>query len=296
MRCSQCLIVSERMISLKQAHTEDFDRIYPLLKGFNHPRLGIEDWLRIFQDNWKTNTGYIGYMLLDDDNVVGFFGLLFSNLKINGQYHNMCNFGNWIVKQDYRANAISMLLPLLRLNDYTITNISASSSVHQIFKKLGFKEIDRTWRILFPLFSPIDLTFSKCSFYEDEDIKDRINGEILSIYRDHITLPKCFHLLVTHHEQTCYILITKTIRKHIPFARIHYISNPDIFIKFCGKIIIRICGRTGTVAGIIDERLLKKRIIPLSLTWHPMPILYKSQTLDEDKIGTIYSEEVVLGY
>ena len=75
------------MISLKQVHTEDFNRIYPLFAGFNYPRLSNKDWFCIFQDNWQTNTGYIGYMLLDDDNVVGFFGLIFSKHIIGGQVH-----------------------------------------------------------------------------------------------------------------------------------------------------------------------------------------------------------------
>ena len=95
MRYSKCLVKGEQMISLKQVHTEDFDRIYPLLKKLdNSHERGKQDWQIIFKDIWNTDTGYIGYMLLDDNVVVGFFGLLFSNPRINDQHHKMCNFCN----------------------------------------------------------------------------------------------------------------------------------------------------------------------------------------------------------
>ena len=283
------------MISLKQVHTEDFNRIYPLFAGFNNPRLSNKDWFRIFQDNWQTNTGYIGYMLLDDDNVVGFFGLIFSKPIIGGQVHNLCNFGNWIVKKNYRSNSISMLLPLLRLTDYTITNVSANSTVRQIFKKMGFKEIYRKWRIVFPLPSLSSVKTAKCNFYENDAIAERISGEAHRIYLDHTILNKCFHLLFTDQYQSCYILITKAVLKHVRFARVHYISNPDNFYEFRGKIIRYICKRMGVVSVIIDERLFNKDQIPFSLVWRPPPILYKSSTLVDGQIGTIYTEEVVLG-
>ena len=91
------------------------------------------------------------------------------------------------------ANALLDNYPAAGLASITIvaSNVGVSSpTVARMVKKLGFKEIHRPWRILFPIPSPSDLIYSKCSFYEGDTIEDRINSEILEIYWDHITLPK----------------------------------------------------------------------------------------------------------
>ena len=71
------------MPRIKKVYPEDFDLIYPLLLGYNNQRITKEDWRQLFVNHWDNDEQYLGLGLVDQDEYIGFIGLLFSKRIID---------------------------------------------------------------------------------------------------------------------------------------------------------------------------------------------------------------------
>ena len=132
------------MPRIKKVYPEDFDLIYPLLLGYNNQRITKEDWRQLFVNHWDNDEQYLGLALVDQDEYIGFIGLLFSKRIIDDKEYKFCNINNWIVKEQYRSQSLLQLLHVLKLKDYTFTNLTPIPEIIPIFKKLGFRETKET--------------------------------------------------------------------------------------------------------------------------------------------------------
>ena len=286
------------MVTIEKATINNFEEIYPFLKTFDNSH-NKNDWRKIFDYSFSNNEGYCGYILRDNREIVGFLGYIFSKRIINNREEKFCNITSWVVKKEYRNNSLSLLYPILKLKDYTITNISSGrKELYQISKKLGFKDLDSYLIILYPLFKISSLLKKNSKVIT---IKNNI-GTFLAkdqfsykLFKDHINY-KCCHLLVeTKEGKICYIVFTKVKRKKIFFAYIHYISDIDIFIKNVDKLKISIIKNYKIFFIMIEKRFLKGKNISFSfknkLTCYK---IFKSNSLEERDIDNLYSELILL--
>ena len=138
------------MALVRKAVAEDFEGIYPLLVKFNNPRLSKDDWRSLFFDNWHSNEGYFGYVLEEGEHIVGFLGLMFSSRMLNDKEEKFCNITSWIVEKKFRSQSLLLLLPVLKLQSYTLTICTASKETYAVARKLGFQDLESSMRIIFP--------------------------------------------------------------------------------------------------------------------------------------------------
>lgn len=285
------------MVILKKAKAEDFKKIYPLLTEMNDTRLTKEGWKNLFINHYGGEEDYFGYVAYDQEEAVGFLGLIFSSRLINGKLYKFCNTSTWIVKDEYRKKGIAfqLLYEVMKLKDYTITTLSPRAETIPALKKFGFKELEAKSVNILPMLS-IGTFFNSCSVICGYNIiKEHLNGGDLKIYKDHIKF-KCIHLLIKTREAYCYLVLTKTKRKHLPFAQLHYISNLDIFLKYISCVLIKICFRLGMFGLSVEERFLKGRKIEHSITRVMFsPKLFKSNALGKESItDNLYTELLIL--
>src|SRR5262245_13773600 len=139
------------MFTISKAVSKDFDRVYPLFHSFGGPPISKDNWKKIFVSPWQTGEDFCGYLLLRDGKIEGYLGLIFSQRILNGQIEKFCNMTSWVVNEGCRGQSISMLLELLKLKDYTLTNFTASPTVARILSKLGFTEFAVDQRVLLPM-------------------------------------------------------------------------------------------------------------------------------------------------
>ncbi|MCP4138138.1 MAG: hypothetical protein GY754_44660 [bacterium] len=284
----------------KKALADDFEKIYPLFLDFDNPRITKEDWKQLFVDHWDCNEGYFGYMLIDEekdpDAAVGFLGFIFSKRIINGEEHKLCNMSNWVVKKEYRHESLALFIRLLKLKKYTITNYTPIEDIIPITKKFGFAEMDTHFKIVLPV-PGITTLFSRCSIKTnkakiEQALEKAGDSENLKILKDH-PFPHVYHVLIQSDQGHCYIVINKTRRKKLPFARVHYISNIDIFIKYIARVRVSLFFRLRAVSMLIDERHLKGNRINFAKPY-PELSLYQSKTLKPENIDSLYSELLIL--
>lgn len=282
------------MAVLKKAKLEDFEAIYPLLLDFNNPRITKDDWKQLFIKHWDRPEDYFGYMLVDGDKVVGFLNFNFSTRVINNEIQKFCNLGSWIVKKEYRSEAVLLLLAALKLKEYTITDFTPSREAYLTLKKFRFKDIETDIKIILPV-PIVDFLTQRLSVEFDRNIiKNYLDEKDLKIYYDHFKF-KNIYLLIRSKDESCYIIINKTRRKRLAFGRIHYVSNMDIFLKCINKVNMKICWHLKVCGLLIDERYLGENKMRYSVTIkRRYPSLFKSEVLEKDNIDTLYSELLIL--
>ena len=231
--------------------------------------------------------------MTDGGRAVGFIGLLFSRRFIGQREEKFCNLTSWIVEEKWRTKSLSLLFPIFSLKGYTITVFTASDITRSVLKGFGYR-CAVSKRGLIPAFPVGPSVGGRFSLSFGEDAKDRLDERDLKIYSDHLKF-KSLNVVIESGNSPCYIVLKRSVRKALPFAQVHYVGNPDIFSKYIASAAAGICSRFKVLGLIVDERCLKGRGLPRSIPLRPTgPILYKSDSLREHNIDTLYSEMFVL--
>ena len=282
------------MVTVKKATVKDVDKLLPLLFELDSINQTQEEWQSLFKFHWDDNQNYFGYVMYDGGKAVGFLGLLFSRRVVNNKPSKFCNISSWIVKKEYRRQSLHLLLPVLELENHTITVLTCNTGTYFITKKLGFIDLEIGQRIILPL--PF-LPKSKPSIniiFDHLEIEKRLKGETLKIYHDHRNL-NCFHILICGPKGICYLVGARTIKKNIPWAHIHYISDHRVFLSYVSAVSGRLCWQAKVAGLLVDERLLQGETIFPSIHFSlPNPRVYKSDTLKSKDIDLLYSEYQIL--
>ncbi len=146
------------MATVRAAMPADFAAIHPLLLDFANSAMTREDWRRmLFDPPWPVEEPTRGYLLEDGGQAVGFLGTIFSARDVRGTLRRFCNLSSWVVREDYRASSLQLLLPVLGLRTHTIVNLSASARAHEIFRGLGFRPLEDRQVLLPPIARIADL-------------------------------------------------------------------------------------------------------------------------------------------
>jgi hypothetical protein len=281
-------------VTIEKATSTDFERVYPLLLDFNNPRLSRDNWRQIFNPNWNSPENYCGLLLLDGGRVQGYLGLLFSARMIKGSVEKFCNMTSWIVREDYRSQSLRMLLEILKLSDYTITNFTPSPKVRVILKRLGFMEMDINQRILYPVSGTLFPGSEYRCIFDLDAISRRLDPIDQTILFDHRGF-HCRHVLVTDTNDYCYLVLKNRIYQHLPFAIVHYISNPDFFLKAIDLVRTKICWKLKVAGLIVDQRCVGAQTFKCSRTYpRRYDFFFKSKSLGQTDIDTLYSEMILL--
>jgi hypothetical protein len=282
------------MVTIKKVTEKDFEKLLPLLFELDSRKQTQDEWLNLFRAHWDDNENYFGYVMYDGKNAVGFLGLLFSERTLNNNLIKFCNVTSWVVKKKYRRQSLHLFYPVLELDNHTITVLTCNTGTHLIMKKLGFIDLEIGQRIIFPI--PISLKFNSSTkiIFDLSEIEKKLKGEELKIFNDHRSL-NCFHVMICGPEGECYLIGSRTIKKNIPLAHVHYISDHRFFSSHINSISGRICWRMKVLGILVDERQLHGETIFPSIYFNlPHPRVYKSDTLKSEEIDLLYSEYQIL--
>ena len=290
------------VVSVRDAAAKDFEKVHALLREFGEARSVTRDqWLQLFVDRTGLQRGKFGYVLVDDDVVVGFIATTFSEREVRGSKAVLCNMSNWIVKAKYRNQSLALLSKVLSEKNVTITNLSPTPNVLEMSQKLKFTLLDKSERIIVP--APAPPGASPCRVFVDpHDVARMVDGDQAKIVRDHY-LPYNRHALLRSPDGDCYVMYNrsfKTVRKgvRLPFARVHHVSDGAVFARHAARLVSTVVAAARVVAMIVEQRWLRGERI-----WHSFPrpggarhAAFRSSTLTAEDIDGLYSEQVLLNY
>jgi acetoacetyl-CoA synthetase len=290
------------VLIIREARGDDFERIYPLLLEFKNPHLDKDDWRQLFVDHSGLQNGHFGWVLVNGDEVVGFVSTILSERMIRSERVRLCNTSSWIVKREYRAHSLALHAKVIADKSVTVTNLSATPQVLKLLEKLGFTPMDKSERIILPVATP--RTFmDQCEIVTKAGaVEDALEGERLRFFRDH-QLPFNHHILLRTRLGDCYIMMNRTSKRirgnlRLPFARVHHIGAPDIFVRHLEKLVVRVAASLKVVAMIVDDRMLCGTV-----PWHSFmrpggerTAAFRSERLTAKDIDGLYTEAVLLNY
>jgi hypothetical protein len=184
----------------------------------------------------------------------------------------------------------------------TVTNLSPTSQVLKLLEKLGFTLMDKSQRIILPVVTKQTFV-DRCKILTDRGaVEGALEGEHLRFFRDH-QLPHNHHILLRTPAGDCFVMMNRTLKTimgnlRLPFARVHYIGAPDIFVRHLGKLVLRLAASFKIVAMIVDDRMLQG-----AAPWHSFmrpggerKAAFRSKRLAADDIDGLYTEAVLLNY
>jgi hypothetical protein len=283
------------MADLLKVKESNFETVYPILSGLYSGKDSRDKWKRLFYRYWRSDEDYVGYMLVDEGKIVGFIGLLFSRRFIRGSEHKFCNVTSWIVDDGYRVEGIRLLIPVIKLTDYIVTNFTPSQRVCEILKGFGFKEAADTLKLI-PFYLSASAIFSskRCCVYSNGDVVTHLDGMNKSIYEDHAIFPS-EHIYISSKLGDCYLVMTRAVKKRLPFLFVNYVSNKDVFAKVINDVIFQICIKMQVVGLISEEHSSARHSINGAIyIKRPSPSMFKSDHINREDIDSLYSENFVL--
>ena len=276
----------QSMPNIRKAVADDFDYVYPLFSGFQEPRPSKEEFKQLFMPHWGSDESYVGFILEENNQAVGYLGTLFSLREINGRNEKFCNLCTWIVKEEYRSEGLPLLFQVLRMKDVTVTNFTGNR-VASLLMKFDFKVLDKTLRILFPFPAFAD----GCELiFEHSRISPLLNPRDRRVFDDHRDFKYSFVALKAS-DEVALICFNKVKRKRMPVLEVHYLSRRKTFLKHIRHVLPSLCIRTGAVGLMIGEHFLGEGPIPFSVTIPQRQMrLFRSKTVTSQEMDTMYSE------
>ncbi len=284
------------MISIQEATEGMFEQIYPLLQQFANARSTRAQWQALFKHSWDAPRAYRGFVLLDDDRVVGFQGATFSERLIDGQRETFCNLNTWITLPEYRQHSLLLTERAVAIENCTLTVLTPMPRFEKLHRLLGFQTLETHTRAMYPF--PSFRGFASFCRYRSttnpEQIARRLDGEDLKVFQHHRP-HHCGHLLIYNKEEYCYIVFTRMKGRRFWFVNVQSISNKALFLRDLDRIRVRLALAARAPLIMLDSRLVGDVEIPWSwLAALRTPRLYRSPRLEPSQIDNLYTEMVLL--
>ncbi|MEI6351653.1 MAG: hypothetical protein WCP06_11175 [Verrucomicrobiota bacterium] len=284
------------MIQVERATPADFERVLPLLREFNNLRITPDRWRAIFHYSWPCEDDTRGFLLLDDERVVGFFGAILFEREIEGRLEKFANLTSWITLPEYRNHALLLFKAVASIEGRTLTCATPRKALLPLYLRFGFCELDSRLRILYPLpafNSPLAwLRFRATS--NPEKIRRLLNETDRAIFDHHRKHP-CGQMLIHNRHEYCHIVFSRTKGRRFHFAQVHHISNLPVFLENLDRVRLRLALGAHAFFVMIDSRLLPEvtpkhsRLVDLGFSQ-----VFKSAHLKPEQIDGLYTESILL--
>lgn len=302
-------------MKVREALPSDFEDIYRLLKRLNSTSLSKFDWQKLTQVEFSAAYSHYGYVLEDENCIVGFLGTIFSQREIAGDNVNFCNIHSWIVAPEAKGGGINLLMKSLRLKDHVITNFTASEVPYKVFQSLKFKEIEyRNYKLL-PFQS---LNFSSrvsvCKI-TSQNAKSVLKEDNLKLFNDHKHFNNVQFLELRSGNETAFVIskkktytpapllkfgiLKKFVKNKLFLGELHYISNSGLFFKCFSstRSALQICKELGVI-GILSADTFIPKDVSIKKSYYPRkrPFMYRHSSITGEMVDTLYSEFFVLNF
>lgn len=249
-------------------------------------------WISAFKTGWAARKPNNGFMLLDDGQIVGVLGAIYSDQLIDGAPHQFCNLTSLYVAPKYRGRALNLLARCLGQKDYKFTNFTANSAVEKMCVMLKFRYLMTGEYVL--LHCPIPPRLLGVTVAKAEDVIDRLPDAVAQVYRDHRQFTWLEFLAIGRRDRYCLAILRPSKIRHYPAAQILYVSDPDLYVRYSVAMGGHLLLSRGVVGTRISRRLLPRRPLLAIEVADGRPLLYRGKPLDDSQIQNTYSELMAL--
>jgi N-acetylglutamate synthase-like GNAT family acetyltransferase len=307
-------------VVVRNAELHDIQAIIELVRNDEFAREHSREALhKLFTYDWMPEKPNLGCVLTHGGRLIGFVGMIYSNRRIQGRSHRMCNLSTLCLHPDYQGRKrrtagggplYSHLLAKVALAaaDLTFTAFSASRAAGRLVESFGFERINNRKLVFRPGANLSTLFSGRARILDDPDqILPLLDDDHRAILRDHLPYP-CGHYVVLEGGRYSYIVTKRyrvrrsTVLGDWPVERIRkgyflgsdvlYISDPALALRHWERLKWRIIRRERTVALLADEWMLGPDA-PGGVAI-PRTVYVRGRKVEPQYIDKLYSELVIL--
>lgn len=253
-------------------------------------RVALGDWLSASATPWPVDKPNAGFMLVEDDEIVGAYLAFYSERTIDGRRERFCNLAAWCVLPSHRLHSVRLLKALLRQEGYTFTDLSPMEHVAKLNLKLGFELLSAPVMLVPNL--PLPSRRGEHLISSDPAVIERtLTGEDLTLYRDHVAAAAVSHVVLRRGAQTCYVVLRRERKKNLPlFMTVLHVTNPELLGELARPFARHLLFRHGVVAQLVEERVIGRRPRLAFELSRPNRKMFRSDTVRSDQVDYLYSE------
>ena len=283
-------------VELAQIKSADVPAVARFMNTHLNQRVPASRWAQALSVPWQVEAPNHGYFLRQDGSVVGAYLAYYSERPVDGLPEQFCNLGAWCVLDGHRHQGMRLLTRLLGQKGYHFTDFSPSGNVVPLNRRLKFTDLDTTTALVPNVPLPRRRGDMRVTARPDA-LLDTLSGEELALYRDHQPAAAAKHLLVSTPREHCYVVFRRDSRKKVrAFGSLLHVSNPELFRAAIGQVSSHLLTRHGIAATLVELRIAGGRPARGTLLKTSRPKMFRSETLDPDKIDYMYSELTCLAW
>jgi hypothetical protein len=245
-------------------------------------------WAADFRRNLRPESPNFGFALRDGTRLVGGIGALYADRPVAGRVERFCNITSWCVLNEYRQHSTRLAMAVLAQGDRTYTDFSPTAVVGSTLRFLKFTELDDRRAVVLnvPGWRPGVRVFTR-----PEQIRQRLSGEALLAYDDHLCHPWLQHLVVGDDRGWCHVIHRRAQLRNLPAALVLHISDRDVFARSFRRLANHWLGR-GLPITLVECRMTHGRPWPSLVQSGFNRKLVRTQSLDPATVDYLYSESV----
>lgn len=266
-------------------------RIAQFLETNTSSGLPAETWRRTFRLNRAFPRPNNGFMLVDDNRVVGSYIAYYSTRAIDGRTEAFCNLASWCVLPEYRFHGFRLLRALLDQDGYHFLDFSPSGTVIPLNERLGFTHLDER-TVMIPTLPWPHRPGSVSS--DPAVLQEVLTARDADLYRDHRDAAAAHHVVLREGNESCYVVFRLDRRKNLPrvFATILHIGDPELFRRQYRALGSHLLLRHRALVMLLELRLVRERPKASITLSTPRRKMMRSSTLRPEQIDYFYSELV----
>jgi hypothetical protein len=269
----------------------DFCRF--LNENLSHER-SAEDWAEAFRQNWGVAKPNNGFMIRDDDRIVGGIGAIYAERLVQGKPEKFCNITSWCVLDQYRSQSMRLAIALTSQPGFHFTDLTPTEVVSKTLQFLKFKPMNERQAVFPNLPLPFSLLTRVRVIADADGIERVLSAQDREAYRDHRHLPWLEHLAVGRPGACCHVVYKRTQLKGVPGAFVLAVSDAQQFLKYRFALGSHLLLREGLLFTRIESRLLPRVPQPVIELSGYRNKVFRSDTLREADISNLYTEIVAL--
>jgi hypothetical protein len=183
---------------------------------------------------------------------------------------------------------MALIMPVVSRRGMTITNLTPTRTVRDIFRRLGFQRLESHRRVVLPFPSPLRATPVRVAL-DRAAIVQRLHDADRRVYEDHRDVVQ--HALLWNEHGSCYVAWTPGRRHRLPCARVHHTGNPGLFARAAPALARALLLDRGLPLLECDERMVGGADIPFSYRLRmPVGRLFRSPSSPAARVSNLYSE------
>jgi hypothetical protein len=276
-------------IVLRPIKDDDIHLVADFLHQYLNQRISTRAWATGIDAHWVEDAPNHGYMLINNDQVVGANIAFYSERQIRGVVERVCNMGALCVIERYRSHAVRLVRAILKQPNYTFTDLSPSGNVVELNRRLGFQFLNTT--TVLAVNTPRPPKRSVTIVTDPTLIEPHLRYRDLQIFRDH-SATASRRMLIIESSRQCLLIARRDRRKGLPlFMTVLYVSEPELFRRAYRHVFNHFLIHDGAPITILEGRIVGdlRPVGSIALS-QSRPKMFKSRSLTAVDIDYLYSE------